>query len=155
MNFAMSEPDLNSLSKEQLDQRLQALQQQATRHATETDALEAAVQELHVHRIELEMQNRALRETQSELEQAVQRYADLYDNLPLGYVTVTASGEIVSANRAATEWLRSDSRPLIGRSLGKFFDSYDAGRFAAHLEICVQTGGPATIELTLRPVAGQ
>src|ERR1044072_3062902 len=103
--------DLRSLTDEQLDQNLRALQDDAA-HAREVDELQVTVQELDVHRIELEMQNRALRETQSELEHAVQRYADLYDNLPLAYLTVSATGQIVGANRAAIEWFHTDRRVL-------------------------------------------
>ena len=157
MKKDVSAPELNfeSLTDEQLDQNLRMLQQQRHENAREIDGLQTAVQELQVHRIELEMQNRALRETQGELELAVRRYVDLYDNLPLAYLTLTASGQIVGANRAASEWFRTDARGLTGRSIGRYFDPYDAGRFAAHLEYCVQNGGPVTIELTLRPGDGQ
>ena len=147
--------ELKSLTDEQLDQNLRNLQQRGVEDAREIDELHTAVQELQVHRIQLEMQNRALRDTQAELECAVQRYADLYDNLPLAYLTLTTSGQIVGANRAAREWFRCESRGLVGRYIGSFLDPYDAGRFAAHLDLCVQNGGAATIELTLRPGDGQ
>jgi PAS domain S-box-containing protein len=141
--------NLRSLSKEQLDENLRALQR-GEGGARNVDELQAAVQELQVHQIELEMHNRALRETQAELEDSVRRYSDLYDNLPIAYVTVTPSGEILAANRAAMEWLRLDSRSLVGSYLGRFADPYDAGRLAAHLETCAESGRQATIELTLR-----
>src|SRR5215212_4231784 len=127
--------NFRSLSNEQLDQNLRALQHEAEQPGD----FDRLLQELQVHQIELEMHNRALRETQSELERSVQRYSDLYDNLPLPYITVTPSGQILVANRAATEWLCRDQRPLVGSFLGKFLDPYDAGRLAAHLENCVAT----------------
>jgi PAS domain S-box-containing protein len=130
------------------------LRRESREHAGDLGA-QQAFEELQVHRIELEMQNRALRETQAELEHAVQRYADLYDNLPLAYLTVSPAGQILGANCAACEWFRADRRGLVGRQVGKFLDAYDAGRFAAHLELCLQTGGPATIELTLRTGGGK
>jgi PAS domain-containing protein len=83
------------------------------------------VHDLEVHRVELEMQNRALRETQTELEASVQRYADLYDHLPVGYVTVTAVGQIVHANLVATEVLQCDRARLIGSHFRAFLDPYD------------------------------
>lgn len=141
--------NLESLSREELDRTLRALLRSRNPFG-QTNELEHAVQELHVHRIELEMQNRALRETQSELEQSLQRYADLYEHLPLPYLTVAPNGQILSANRMAFEWLRRDRRELIGTFLSRFMEAYDAGRFAAHLESCLSIGEPVQIELTLR-----
>jgi PAS domain S-box-containing protein len=143
--------NLSSLSKEELDQNLRALREGSAQPAADSDRLQQTVQELEVHRIELEMQNRALQETQTELEQSVQRYADLYDHLPLAYVTVTPNGQIVGANRAACEWLHRDCRALVGNFLARFLDPYDGGRLAAHLENCVKSGQRSTLELTFRP----
>jgi PAS domain S-box-containing protein len=144
---------LDALSNEQLDRNLRELQR-TTGENGEADRLQQVVQELQVHQIELEMHNRALRETQAELEASIQRYSDLYDNLPIAYVTVTAAGEILAANSAAIDWLHRSQRALIGAYFGTFFDSYDAGRLAAHLENCRHTRTSISIELTLRPPGG-
>ena len=61
--------------------------------------------ELHVHQIELEMQNDELRRTQVELEAARMRYFDLYDLAPVGYCSVSAQGLILQANLAAASLL--------------------------------------------------
>ena len=84
----------------------------------------------------------------------VQRYADLYDHLPLPYVTITAVGQIVATNRAATEWLKSDAKGLVGTYFRKFLNAYDAGRFAAHIENCLRSGRRLMIELTMKPASG-
>jgi hypothetical protein len=47
------------------------------------------IHELQVHRIELEMQNEELRNAHLELEEARDRYADLFDFAPIGYITVS------------------------------------------------------------------
>ncbi len=47
---------------------------------------------LRVHRIELEMQNEELRNSQEQLEMARARYFDLYDLAPVGYVTISEEG---------------------------------------------------------------
>jgi len=142
--------DLRSLSTEQLEQNLRELQLPGETPAQTMDRLQEAVHELQVHRIELETQNRALRETQAELELSTRRYADLYDHLPVGYVTVTTDGQILHANLAAGECLQRERMKLLGMFLRTFLDPYDAGRCAAHLESCAQTGRQSTIDLTLR-----
>lgn len=145
--------NLRSLSKDELEQNLRTLRQHG-RQGEADDDVQATVQELQVHQIELEMQNRALREVQGELEHAVQRYVDLYDNLPLAYLTVLPDGKILGANRAACEWLKRESRAVAGMYLGSFMEPYDAGRLAAHLDACVRHAGPSVIELTIRPPGG-
>jgi PAS domain S-box-containing protein len=87
---------------------------------------------------------------QAELEHSIQRYSDLYDHLPVGYVTATTTGQILQANLAAAECLQRERSQLPGVFLGTFLDSYDAGRLAGHLENCDRTGRQATVDLTLR-----
>src|SRR5690349_11080603 len=106
-----------TLTSAELDQNLRVLQQKAD-EAAEVDRLQLLLQELQVHQIELEMHNRALRATQAELEASVHRYTDLYENLPIAYVTVKDNGQITAANRAANEWLGPEKRGLTGQFFG-------------------------------------
>jgi signal transduction histidine kinase len=139
--------DLNTLSDSQLAENLRSLLNVPSAETErQIDTLQATIQSLQVHRIELEMQNRALRETQGELEHAVQRYADLYDHLPIGYVTTTARGRITEANLAAAELAHRDRRQFVGTYLGSFFEGDDAARLAAHLAGCLESNDPQMFE---------
>jgi len=71
------------------------------------------VHELHVHQIELEMQN-------EELEQARDRYVDLYDFAPVTYLTLSAEGEILEANLSAAKLLGLERGRLIREKLTRF-----------------------------------
>jgi PAS domain S-box-containing protein len=146
--------EFNALTDEQLAHNLRTLLRPPEVENEQIDALQSVVQSLQVHRIELEMQNRALREAQAELEHAVRRYTDLYDHLPIGYVTLTASGRITEANLAAAEIARRERPRLIGGYLRNYLDAEDGARFAQHLKDCVDTPQQVTIEVVLRTEDG-
>jgi two-component system sensor kinase FixL len=84
------------------------------------DDVQKLVQELQVHQIELKMQNDELRRTQLELEQARDRYADLYDFAPTAYLTLNAHGEILEANLNAGELLGLERGRLIHQKFSRF-----------------------------------
>src|SRR6516165_10582742 len=67
--------------------------------------MQAVIHELHVHQIELEMQNEQLRVAQEEIESARERYAGLYDFAPIGYLTVSKAGIILRANLTSVSML--------------------------------------------------
>ena len=59
------------------------------------------IHELSVHEIELETQSEELRRSQEQLEESRSEYADLYDFVPVGYLTFDKRGLIYRANLAA------------------------------------------------------
>lgn len=56
--------------------------------------------ELQVHQIELEIQHEALRTAYAEADALRERYADIYDFAPTGYVTLDSRGTILDLNLA-------------------------------------------------------
>ena len=81
--------------------------------------------ELHVHQIELELQNEELRRTQTELETSRARYFDLYDLAPVGYCTLSQEGLILEANLTAATLLGVTRGRLVGRPLTRFIFAAD------------------------------
>lgn len=59
--------------------------------------------ELHVHQLELEMQNEDLRIAQAKVTEAMARYAEFYDFAPVGYLTLKRNGAIVMLNLAGAQ----------------------------------------------------
>jgi PAS domain S-box-containing protein len=78
------------------------------------------VHELQVYQIELEMQNDELRRTQQELEAAREKYFDLYDLAPAGYVSLNEKGIILEANLTAATLLGVERSKLVGHPLVRF-----------------------------------
>lgn len=69
-----------------------------------TDAdLRELIYELQVYQIELEMQNDELLKAQVQLEESLQKYYDLYDFAPLGYLTFDEKGIRLEANLTAAD----------------------------------------------------
>jgi len=84
-----------------------------TQLPTGTD-FSALVQELRVHQIELEMQNEELRASRNELEQTRDLYAQLYNQSPLAYLTLDASGIIRRANQTFADLIGQEAAALAG-----------------------------------------
>lgn len=63
--------------------------------------IEALVEEIRVHEVELELQNQELLKSQAQFRNLKRRYATLFENLPLAALVVTPSGVIAEANAEA------------------------------------------------------
>ena len=59
------------------------------------------LEELSRQQIHLEAYNKELRQTKRALEISRYRYQDLYDQAPVGYLTINANWEIIEVNQAA------------------------------------------------------
>lgn len=86
--------------------------------------------ELHVHQIELEIQNEELRRANLQLEQAHDRYADLFEFAPVGYILFDETGLIQQINLSGCKQLGYARQQLIGRRLSLFIESGQRVAFA-------------------------
>lgn len=77
--------------------------------------------ELQVHQIELETQNENLRRAQLELEESRDRYRDLYDFSPVGYMSTNLQGLITSINLTGSKMLGIERKRLINQSVARYF----------------------------------
>jgi PAS domain-containing protein len=76
--------------------------------------------ELEVHQIELEMQNEELVIAKEKAETAEEKYTELYDFAPCGYLTLSKDGRIVELNFAAAQMLDKDRSSLIKSNFALF-----------------------------------
>ncbi|MES9901197.1 MAG: EAL domain-containing protein [Sedimenticola sp.] len=97
--------------------------------------------DLQTHQIELELQNRDLREAQQALEEARDRYADLYDFAPVGYLTLDQKGIILESNLTAAILLGRDRTQLTGKPLVTLLERGESTMLFHHLrEALTNTG---------------
>ncbi len=111
--------------------------------------------ELHVHQIELEMQNEELRRAQVDLAGSFERYADLYEHAPVGYLSVNLNGIITRANVVAAHLLGVQRHLLPGRPLSAFVGREDLARYQAMRRRLVVAGLSESAEFVLQPAQGQ
>ena len=117
-------------------------------------AVRRVLHELEVHQIELEMQNEELQRSQVALEVARAKYFDLYDLAPVGYLTLSATHEILEANLTAATMLGVDRRALRGQVLPRFLLPEDAERYYFCYKQLFEMQAPQRCELRLLPRYG-
>ncbi len=88
--------------------------------------------DLQVHQVELEIQNEELRQTQSALIAAWERYFDLYNHAPVGYCTLDRKGNIVEVNHTAMKLLGTDQQALVNEPFSRFILADDQDIFYRH-----------------------
>ncbi len=82
------------------------------------------IHELEVHQIELEMQNEELFLAKELAEKATEKYTDLYNFAPSGYITLSKDGSIMELNFSAARMLGKERSNLIDNAFA-FFISED------------------------------
>ncbi|MET3107033.1 PAS domain S-box-containing protein [Oxalobacteraceae bacterium GrIS 1.18] len=110
-------------------QRVRSQQQRETSAELSTRDMQALVHDLHVHQIELEMQNEELQRAQLELDDIRRHYYDLYDLAPIGYCTTNDVGMLLQINQKAADLLGIPQVSLARQPLIQFIAREDRDIF--------------------------
>lgn len=117
--------------------------------------LSTALEELHVAYEELRHQNEELLSTRRMVEAARQRYHELFDFAPDGYLVTDLNGKIQEANRAAAVMLGVNQEFLEGKPLLVFVAERDRKAFPTRLaQIRGDAGDTQDWEIHLQPSHG-
>ncbi len=111
----------------------------ATPNSTAADN-QRQLHELEVHQIELEMQNEELEDARAKLEALLEKYTDLYDFAPVGYLTLDREGMIHEANLTSASLLGVARSAMVNRSFGFFVAPADRPIFGAFLQQVFRSG---------------
>jgi PAS domain S-box-containing protein len=107
------------------------------------------IHHLEVTEIELKAQNEALLLAQNEARDTATKYFQLYDFAPLGFFTLSASGEIVELNMSAAGLFGKERSKLIKSSFGFFVSDDTRDLFILFLEKAFNSRARVSCEVTL------
>jgi PAS domain S-box-containing protein len=119
----------------------------------EQDA-QKVVHDLQVHQVELEMQNEELLRAQEALEEARDRFADLYDFAPLALLTLSEGGEVLEANLAAADLLGLERQALLHQKFTRFIPAEAEDDFYLYCRQVLRSQTRQPGELTLKSAKG-
>ncbi len=162
-------PKYHVMSKNELAKELRKIRSSSSplKADTKLEDHQELLHELQVHRIEVEMQNRQLTETQELLEESRGRYAELFDFAPVGYCTLNEKGCIQEINLTGASLLGVERGHLIGKPFTAVVSMAEIAPFWYHLKRCaaeqarvatdlnfsVRNRGPVSFQLVSTPVS--
>ena len=120
-----------------------------TQIALSSDETNRLVHDLQVHQIELEMQNEELQRAQLELAAAKECYLDLYDLAPVGYLSLSDKGLIITANLTAATLLAVPRGSLLIQPLSRYILKEDQDIYYQLHKNLFKTSEPQECEIRL------
>jgi len=111
--------------------------------------IQRLLHELQVHQVELEMQNSELQEARDRMEVLLEKYTDLYDFAPVGYLSLDEQGQIMEVNLTGAQLLGVGRSSLINRRLPPFVAPASRPAFLAFLKRVFAGNGKHVCEATL------
>lgn len=119
------------------------------------EQLQTTLEELQVAQEELRQQNEALTAAREQAEVERQRYQELFEFAPDGYLVTDAQGVIQQANRAAAMLLSVSQHFLVRKPLVVFVAEQERRLFRSKLTRLCQVDGVKNWEVRLHPWNGQ
>ncbi|MEH2433872.1 MAG: EAL domain-containing protein [Nostoc sp.] len=138
---------------EKLYSKIQGLLQcNETKANSQEEIITEAIEELHTAMEELLTASEELEITRAAAEKERQRYQDLFEFAPNGYLVTNAVGTIQEANHAAATLLGVHQKYLVGKPLIVFIAQQDRQFFSLHLNNFQQL---LNWEINLQPRGGE
>ena len=99
--------------------------------------------ELEINHIELEIQNEELIRSRDEMEVALDKFTDLFESGPVGFLTLSRDGCVKAVSLSSASLLGMDRSQIMGRRFGLFvakesrilFESFLEKTFADHTKV--------------------
>ncbi len=111
---------------------------------------EELIHELQVNQIELQMQGEELRNSKTALIESRDKYLDLYEFAPVGYLTLTDTAQVRDVNLTGAALLRTDRKDLVTTRFSKFIAEKDADQWHTYFMHVLKQKEKLACTLTLR-----
>jgi PAS domain S-box-containing protein len=141
------ESEANKLRKK-AEEILDNIKNKEQRVNEEHDILKL-LHELEVRQIELELQNQELLEAKEETETSLQKYNDLFDFAPTGYLTLSHAGRIIELNLAGAMMLGRERSALLNVDFESFITFETRPHYKQFLQRIFKHKSKETCLLTL------
>jgi PAS domain S-box-containing protein len=148
MSKKLNVPPTAAELRRRAEERLRE-QRPATSRAPSDADTQRLVHELQVHQIELEMQNEELQQARDEMEAGLEKYCDLYDFAPVGYLTLDREGTIREANLRIASLLGIERSRLVNRRFRLCVSASDRPAFNLFLTQLFESKAKGGCEITL------
>ncbi len=147
-NLSTAAAELRHCAEERLRERQGGQRSEDGIPKAEADS-RRLLHELQVHQVELEMQNAELQEARDRIGALLEKYTDLYDFAPVGYLSLDEQGRILEVNLTGATLLGVERSRLTHRRLGQFVVPTSQPSFLRFLEQVFAGTGEQVCEAAL------
>lgn len=131
-----------------LRQKAEAIMKDSSDALSEADNLKL-VHEWQVQKIELEMQAEELILAKEEADLAKEKYTNLFDFAPSGYLSLSCQGDIIDVNFSAANMLGKERLNLMNNKFGFFISNETRPVFNSFLERIITNKSKETCEVII------
>ncbi|MHB8900806.1 MAG: response regulator [Thermoguttaceae bacterium] len=130
-------------------------QQPGDVHAPVLEEIRRLTREIEIQQRQLEDENEALKAAQQHLKAYRDRYIDLYDFAPVGYVTLDEEGYVQEINLTGAGLLGAEREALTGYPFEDYVLAEDRPALLGHLRRCASERCEVTCQLRLVSARGK
>jgi len=114
------------------------------------EELQSANEELETSKEEQQALNEGLTDAQQELENSRNKYFDLYELAPVGYITLTKDRLIENINLTCADLMGTDQNKLLGKKFNKYVAPSYRNKVNYYFKKCFQTRLPQVCEIQIK-----
>ncbi|TAN66771.1 MAG: PAS domain S-box protein [Methylobacter sp.] len=130
--------------------RILAVIADITEHSLMVKELYSTAAKLEEKQAELEVQYSELQRSQNALQETSDRYMDLFDFAPIGYLTLTEKGQITEINLTGAALLGVDKKAAMLRSIGSFLHPKECDRWYLHNQLTLSHSDKQSAEFLVQ-----